>query len=102
MGQGVFFDKETFGEDKLLPDPEPWTDFMALYEPNTPPDQAARWQQFMREAPLSSQVKQDLYRLYNESRDYLAGMSIEEKNRPSSRTQVTRISSLELPDAIRW
>jgi len=27
MGQGVFFDKETFGADRLLKDPAPWTDF---------------------------------------------------------------------------
>jgi spermidine dehydrogenase len=79
MGQGVFFDRETFGKDRLLQDPAPWTDFMALYEPNTPPNQTELWRRFMAEAPLSDRVKKDLYRLYNESHDYLAGMTIDEK-----------------------
>ena len=79
MGQGVFFDQETFGADKLLPDPAPWTDFMALYEPNVPSDQEARWRRFRAEAPLAENVKRDLYRLYMESHDYLPGLSIEQK-----------------------
>ena len=33
----------------------------------------------MAEAPLRDNVKRDLYRLYNESRDYLPGLSLEAK-----------------------
>jgi len=79
MGQGVFFDKETFGKDKLLPDPAPWTDFVALYEPTVPKDQEQRWKLFLSEAPLSEKAKRDLYRLYNDRRDYFPGLSVEEK-----------------------
>jgi spermidine dehydrogenase len=92
MGQGVFFDKETFGRDKLLLDPAPWTDFMALYEPNTPPNQAELWRQFMLDAPLSDRVKHDLYRLYNEPHDYLAGMSTDEK--------IAKLKATSYPDFI--
>ncbi len=79
MGQGVFFDRETFGRDRLLLDPAPWTDFVALYEPTTPPNQAVLWQRFLRDAPMSERAKRDLYRLYNERRDYLPNLSLDEK-----------------------
>jgi spermidine dehydrogenase len=79
MGQGVFFDKETFGEDKLLPDPAPWTDFVALYEPTIPGDQAQRWKRFLREAPLSDKAKRDLHRLYTDNHDYFPGLTVQEK-----------------------
>lgn len=79
MGQGVFFDKETFGKDELLLDPAPWTDFVALYEPTVPPHQEELWKRFMRDAPLPDNVKRDLYKLYNEPRDYFPGLSVEEK-----------------------
>lgn len=79
MGQSVFFDKETFGHDRLLKDPAPWTDFKFLYSPDTPDDADARWRDFMRDAPLAEHVKQDIHRLYHEDRDYLAGLTPEEK-----------------------
>jgi spermidine dehydrogenase len=81
MGQGVFLDKENFGADKLLKDPAPWTDFTYLYSPTVPPDADARWDVFMREAPLAEPVKRDLYRLYHERKDYLPGLSPDEKAR---------------------
>jgi len=81
MGQGVFFDRETFGRDVLLPDPAPWTDFSFLYAPNVPPDADARWARFMAEAPLSARAKADLHRLYHDKTDYLPGMGAEEKVR---------------------
>jgi spermidine dehydrogenase len=79
MGQGVFFDRETFGADRLLKDPAPWTDFTYLYAPNSPPDAEARWTAFMAEAPLGDAVKRDIYRLYHERKDYLPGLSSTEK-----------------------
>ena len=81
MGQGVFFDRETFGRDVLLPDPAPWTDFGFLYAPNVPPDAQSRWARFMAEAPLSERARADLHRLYHATTDYLPGMGVEEKVR---------------------
>ena len=79
MGQSVFFDKETFGTDKLLDDPAPWTDFTFLYSPNVPPDAEERWAAFMRDAPLPEKVRQEIYRLYHEKADYLAGLTVDQK-----------------------
>jgi len=79
MGQGVFFDRATFGRDVLLPDPAPWTDFTFLYSPTTPPDADARWARFMAEAPLPERARADLYRLYHAATDYLPGLSAAEK-----------------------
>jgi spermidine dehydrogenase len=92
MGQGVFFDKETWGQDKLLPDPAPWTDFVAMYEPTVPPDQAERWKKFMAEAPMPEHVKQDLYRLYNDMRDYLPGLTVEQK--------IEKLSEIKYPEFV--
>jgi spermidine dehydrogenase len=90
MGQGVFFDKETFGRDRLLKDPAPWTDFTFLYAPNSPPDAQARWAAFMAHAPLAANVKRDLHRLYHERKDYLAGLTAQEK--------LSRLNSMSYQD----
>lgn len=92
MSQAVFFDKETFGEDKLLPDPAPWTDFVALYEPTTPPDQAERWRRFLAEAPMSERARRDVYRLYMEQKDYFPGLTVEEK--------IEKLKGISYPDFV--
>ncbi|WP_206065203.1 NAD(P)/FAD-dependent oxidoreductase [Komagataeibacter xylinus] len=79
MGQTVFFDGQTFGRNLLLRDPAPWTDFTFLYAPTTPPDADERWAAFMRAAPLSNRVKKDIFRLYHDNRDYMPGLSQDEK-----------------------
>jgi spermidine dehydrogenase len=62
MGTAAFFDKETFGEDRLITgmNATPWTEFLA-------------------KAPLPDVAKQDIARVYTEKVDYLAGLSKEEK-----------------------
>jgi spermidine dehydrogenase len=56
MGQGVFFDKQTFGVDKLTKSPLPWTDFTYMYAPNPPANAEELWREFLAEAPLSEKA----------------------------------------------
>ena len=62
LGPGVFFDKEHFGDDRVVAGNGriPWPDFFA-------------------KAPLSDAVRQDLIRLHGKNPDYMAGMSVEHK-----------------------
>lgn len=62
LTRGVFFDKKTFGADRMVAGEGsmPWTDFLA-------------------KAPLSEVIRKDIARLYDESVDYMPGLTIEAK-----------------------
>jgi spermidine dehydrogenase len=73
MGTAAFFNKETFGEDRLLTGMN-----------DTP------WSEFLARAPLSEEVRRDIAQVYTEKKNYLPGMSLEEKS-----ALLTRISYAE-------
>jgi len=62
LGRGIFFDRETFGSDKLVVGvgTKPWADLLA-------------------DAPLTSTVRADVARLYEAKIDYMPGLSSDQK-----------------------
>jgi spermidine dehydrogenase len=80
----IFFDKETFGVDKLVDDPNPFpggeTYDLGVPGPNALP-------RFLAEAPIAEQARKDVARLCRENKDYLPGLNPEEK-----RAHLARIS----------
>ena len=76
MRSRIFFDKETFGVDKLVINPGPRGGGES--EDAAAPSQELL-KQFLADAPLSDQAKRDLQRLYAEPKDYFPGLTSEEK-----------------------
>jgi spermidine dehydrogenase len=62
LGPSTFFDKEHFGEDRLVVGPG-----------------RVPWDQFFAKAPLSDAARKDLIRLYGDNPDYMAELSVEQK-----------------------
>lgn len=69
MGSGIFFDRETFGEDRLV------AGFGKIPH-----------QEFFAKAPLSDRARRDLVRIYSEKVDYLPGLTLAQKRAVLGRT----------------
>jgi spermidine dehydrogenase len=87
LSTGVFFDKEHFGEDRLV-----------AGEGRLP------WKTFFEKAPLSEAARTDLIRLHGKNPDYMAGFSAHEKRAKLARMSyqdfllnIAKISSDALP-----
>ena len=73
----IFFDKETFGSDKLATNfsTRGWTES----EDKVNQSQQQLLKQFLAEAPIAEQAKRDLQRLYEDPKDYFPGLTSDEK-----------------------
>jgi spermidine dehydrogenase len=72
----IFFDKETFGVDRLAVGPASLRGGEQDYAAS---DERETWKEFLAEAPLAAQAKSDLDRLHHDTKDYLPGLSSDEK-----------------------
>jgi len=72
----IFFDKETFGVDRLVDDPYPFPGG-ETYDLAVPGPKA--WQHFLAEAPIAEQARKDLHDLCLSKKDYLPRLTREEK-----------------------
>ncbi len=86
LRSAIFFDKETFGADKLVPSPVSGWDEQQLRAA----DSDARWNAFFGKAPIADQAKHDFRRLYEEKRDYLPGLSSDEKKARMARVSYAK------------
>ncbi len=72
----IFFDKETFGADRLVVDPSPLAGSEVA-------DLSVRssdaWAKFLAEAPLPEPARRDVQRLHQDAKDYLPGLISAEK-----------------------
>ena len=75
LGPKIFFDKETFGADKLVTNPTP----RVGGESEDDKVRAHALEMFLQEAPFSEAAKADYRRLVTEKTDYLPGLSSDEK-----------------------
>ena len=72
----VFFDKETFGVDKLVINPNPRN---GGESEDTGGATSELLKQFLADAPLADQAKRDLLSLSQEPKDYFPGLTSDEK-----------------------
>jgi spermidine dehydrogenase len=98
----IFFDKETFGVDKLVDDPYPFPGG-ETYDLSVAGHDA--WMHFLAEAPIAEQARKDVERLCRDKKDYLPGLNLEQKKDRLARISYSRFLS-ELvgvhPDVIRF
>jgi spermidine dehydrogenase len=76
MRPRIFFDKETFGVDKLVINPSPRGGNESEDASGPSPELL---KQFLANAPLADQAKRDLQRLYQEPKDYFPGLTSDQK-----------------------
>ena len=75
MARKVFFDKEHFGVDRLVVDPKP----IGGGEGGEVEPSSSAFNKFLAEAPFSAKAREDFRRLYADNKDYMPGLSSQEK-----------------------
>jgi spermidine dehydrogenase len=75
LGPKLFFDKETFGADRLTVNPR----LLRFGETEDTASGATLLKKFLDDAPIADQAKRDFERLYHEKKDYFPGLTSDEK-----------------------
>jgi spermidine dehydrogenase len=83
----IFFDKETFGVDRLVDDPYPFPGG-ETYDLAVPGPKA--WEHFLAEAPIVERARKDFYDLCRGKKDYLPSLTREEKENRLARISYSR------------
>ena len=78
LQSAVFFDKDTFGADRLVPS-EPTREWMEATPKSLP------WKKFLANCPLAPEVQRDILRIESEAVDYMPGVPEAEKRDRLSR-----------------
>jgi spermidine dehydrogenase len=95
LAPNIFFDKETFGADKLVINPAP----LGSTQTADLSSDSNRWKKFMAESPLTDAAKRDIRRLFEDAADYLPGLSSDEKKaRLARRSYATFLTDLAKVD----
>ena len=82
LSQAIFFDKETFGADRLVPGaPSRSREYATPLAGNGTP-----WTEFLARSPLSADAQRDIARIEEDNLDYLPGLPQNEKKDRLSRT----------------
>ena len=76
LGSGIFFDRETFGADRLLKSPQANEE---AADAAGGASAAKHWAEFLAQAPLSEAARRDILRLETGNVDYLPGLTSEQK-----------------------
>jgi len=74
LRSAVFFDKETFGEDRLVLSPE-----RGRKDDDEPAGHQNGWKAFLEKTPLSPQVQRDILRIQTGKIDFMPGLPSAEK-----------------------
>jgi spermidine dehydrogenase len=86
LKSSIFFDKETFGVDKLVVNPTPVGGETGEHSDTS----SEAWKKFLAEAPLSEKAKQDFKRIHEDKKDYFPGLSSDEKKARLARISYAR------------
>lgn len=87
MRPKIFFDKETFGADKLVINFSPRN---AGESEDSSPESPKLLKEFLAEAPIAEQAKRDLQSLYEDPKDYYPGLTSDEKKAKLARISYAR------------
>ena len=80
LGSGVFFDRQTFGADRLLHSPGGMEEDSAQAQGSQ-----TRWKEFLAQAPLSDAARRDILRIETQDIDYLPALTSAQKKDRLSR-----------------